>query len=44
MRFAGQTVVITGAAGGLGSAMAGAFAAEGAAVAVVDLPDSPGAG
>lgn len=43
MRFADQTVVITGAAGGLGSAMAGAFAAEGAAVAIVDLPDSPGA-
>lgn len=43
MRFAGQTVVITGAAGGLGSGMAGAFAAEGAAVAIVDLPDSPGA-
>ncbi len=43
MRFAGQTVVITGAAGGLGSAMASAFAAEGAVVAIVDLPDSPGA-
>ena len=43
MRFAGQTVVITGAAGGLGSGMAAAFAAEGAAVAIVDLPDSPGA-
>jgi NAD(P)-dependent dehydrogenase (short-subunit alcohol dehydrogenase family) len=43
MRFAGQTVVITGAAGGLGSGMASAFAAEGAAVAVVDLPSSPGA-
>jgi len=43
MRFAGQTVVITGAAGGLGSGMAGAFAAEGASVAIVDLPDSPGA-
>jgi 3-oxoacyl-[acyl-carrier protein] reductase len=43
MRFAGQTVVITGAAGGLGSAMASAFAAEGGAVAIVDLPDSPGA-
>lgn len=43
MRFAGQTVVITGAAGGLGSVMASAFAAEGGAVAIVDLPDSPGA-
>ena len=42
MRFGGHTVVITGAAGGLGSGMAAAFAAEGAAVAVVDLPDSPG--
>ena len=43
MRFAGQTVIITGAAGGLGSGMAAAFAREGAAVAVVDLPSSPGA-
>ncbi len=42
MRFGGHTVVITGAAGGLGSGMAAAFAAEGAAVAVVDLPASPG--
>ena len=42
MRFAGRTVVITGAAGGLGSGMAAAFAAEGANVALVDLPDSPG--
>jgi 3-oxoacyl-[acyl-carrier protein] reductase len=42
MRFAGQTVVVTGAAGGLGSAMASAFAAEGAAVAIVDRPDSTG--
>jgi 3-oxoacyl-[acyl-carrier protein] reductase len=43
MRFAGRTVVITGAAGGLGSAVAGAFAEEGAAVAIVDRPGSPGA-
>ena len=42
MRYAGRTVVITGAAGGLGSGMAAAFAAEGADVALVDLPDSPG--
>jgi 3-oxoacyl-[acyl-carrier protein] reductase len=43
MRFAGSTVVITGAAGGLGSAMVRAFAAEGGAVAVLDRPDSNGA-
>src|SRR6516165_4688876 len=43
MRFAGTTVIITGAAGGLGSAMAGAFAAEGGRVAIVDLPGSGGA-
>jgi NAD(P)-dependent dehydrogenase (short-subunit alcohol dehydrogenase family) len=42
MRFAGRTVVITGAAGGLGSGMAAAFAAEGACVVLVDLPGSPG--
>ena len=42
MRYAGRTVVITGAAGGLGSGMAAAFAAEGADVALVDLPGSPG--
>ena len=42
MRYAGRTVVITGAAGGLGSGMAAAFVAEGANVALVDLPDSPG--
>jgi 3-oxoacyl-[acyl-carrier protein] reductase len=42
MRFDGRTIVITGAAGGLGSGMAAAFAAEGAAVALVDLPGSPG--
>jgi 3-oxoacyl-[acyl-carrier protein] reductase len=43
MRFAGTTVIITGAAGGLGSAMAAAFAAEGGRVAIVDLPGSEGA-
>ena len=43
MRFARTTIIITGAAGGLGSAMAGAFAAEGGRVAVVDLPSSGGA-
>jgi NAD(P)-dependent dehydrogenase (short-subunit alcohol dehydrogenase family) len=42
MRFAGTTVIITGAAGGLGSAMAAAFAAEGGRVAIVDLPASEG--
>src|SRR5215467_9707596 len=42
MRFTGTTVIITGAAGGLGSAMAAAFAAEGGRVAVVDLPSSQG--
>ena len=44
MRFGGQTVVITGGAGGLGSAMVRGFADEGASVAIVDLPGSPGAG
>jgi 3-oxoacyl-[acyl-carrier protein] reductase len=43
MRFTGTTIIITGAAGGLGSAMAAAFAAEGGRVALVDLPASPGA-
>jgi NAD(P)-dependent dehydrogenase (short-subunit alcohol dehydrogenase family) len=42
MRFADQRVIITGAAGGLGSAMAAAFAREGATVAIVDLPGSRG--
>jgi NAD(P)-dependent dehydrogenase (short-subunit alcohol dehydrogenase family) len=42
MRFPGHVVVITGAAGGLGSGLVEAFAAEGAMVAIVDLPDSPG--
>jgi NAD(P)-dependent dehydrogenase (short-subunit alcohol dehydrogenase family) len=42
MRFAGATIIITGAAGGLGSAMAAAFAAEGGRIMLVDLPGSPG--
>jgi len=42
MRFADATIIITGAAGGLGSAMAAAFAAEGGRVTLVDLPASPG--
>jgi 3-oxoacyl-[acyl-carrier protein] reductase len=42
MRFAGATIIITGAAGGLGSAMAAAFAAEGGRVVLLDLPSSPG--
>jgi NAD(P)-dependent dehydrogenase (short-subunit alcohol dehydrogenase family) len=42
MRFAGSTIVVTGAGGGLGSEMAAAFAREGGQVAIVDLPDSPG--
>jgi 3-oxoacyl-[acyl-carrier protein] reductase len=42
MRFAGATIIITGAAGGLGSAMTTAFAAEGGHVILLDLPSSPG--
>jgi 3-oxoacyl-[acyl-carrier protein] reductase len=42
MRFAGKRVIVTGAAGGLGSVMAAAFAAEGAHVMLVDLPASRG--
>jgi 3-oxoacyl-[acyl-carrier protein] reductase len=42
MRFTGKTVIVTGGAGGLGSAMAAAFAREGASVALLDLPRSPG--
>ncbi len=43
MRFAGRTIILTGAAGGLGSGIAAAFAAEGGNVAVVDLPGGRGA-
>src|SRR5260370_21575776 len=37
--LAGKVAFITGGAGGLGQAMARAFAAQGAAVALADLPD-----
>jgi NAD(P)-dependent dehydrogenase (short-subunit alcohol dehydrogenase family) len=37
MKLAGKTAVITGAGGGLGQAMANAFAAEGAQVALLDV-------
>ena len=40
-RFADKVAVITGGAGGIGRAAAVRFAAEGASVAVVDLPQSP---
>lgn len=36
-RFAGRTAVVTGGAGGIGRALCAGFAAEGAAVAVVDV-------
>jgi NAD(P)-dependent dehydrogenase (short-subunit alcohol dehydrogenase family) len=39
MRFKGRTVLVTGAAGGIGRASAVAFAAEGANLVVVDLKD-----
>ena len=40
MSFAGQTVMITGAAGNLGQAVAAAFAAQGAKLALLDLNDA----
>ena len=40
MSFKGQTVLITGAAGNLGQAVASAFAAEGANLALFDLNDA----
>jgi len=41
-RFSGQTVMVTGAAGGLGAAMAHAFAGEGATVVVTGRKKKPG--
>lgn len=41
-RFSGQTVMITGAAGGLGAAMAQAFAKEGATVVVTGRKEKAG--
>ena len=40
-RLEGRTAVITGAAGGIGSATARLFCEHGARVALVDLPESP---
>ena len=37
MRFQGQSCIVTGGAGGLGSAIVRALAAEGARVVVADL-------
>lgn len=42
MRFENQTVIVTGAGGGLGQAICRAFHAEGAYLAVADLPGSAG--
>ena len=42
-RLDGQVALVTGATGGLGSAMCRAFAAAGARVALADLPDRAGA-
>ena len=40
MRFEGKSVLVTGAAGGIGRASAVAFAAEGASLVLVDLKDT----
>src|ERR1043166_5909255 len=44
MKLEGKVAIVTGAAGGIGEATAVLFAAEGAAVAVVDLTDAAAAG
>ena len=41
-RFSGQTVMVTGAAGGLGASLAHAFAREGATVVVTGRKEKPG--
>jgi NAD(P)-dependent dehydrogenase (short-subunit alcohol dehydrogenase family) len=40
-RFADRTVLLTGASGGIGSAIAGRFVEEGATVVGVDLVEAP---
>lgn len=44
MRFDGQTVFVTGAAGGIGAVLCERFAAEGASVVAADLVPATGAG
>lgn len=39
--FDGRTIVITGGAGGIGTALARSFARVGAKIALLDLPQSP---